>query len=189
MSNKFTSTFEYKLIYIFRINDELHSGLLKIGEATLHTDKNYDQFAPNCRELNQAAKVRINSYTSTAGIIYELLHTEIAVRSVTKNGKTKLMAFSDHDVHRVLLRSGIERHYFDTEHKQNEWFKVELSTAVSAIKAVKENRTSLTASEVEEGFTPIDFRPEQKKRYATRLRNSKRATKCFGTPKCDLERR
>lgn len=32
--SKFNSTFEYKLIYIFRINDKKHNGCLKIGDAT-----------------------------------------------------------------------------------------------------------------------------------------------------------
>ena len=33
--NSFEKTFEYKLIYVFRINDKAHEGLLKIGEATI----------------------------------------------------------------------------------------------------------------------------------------------------------
>ena len=78
-TNKFTSTFSYKLIYIFRINDEIHSGKLKIGEATVHTNKSLLELQPNSEELNEAAKNRINSYTSTAGIKYELLYTELAV--------------------------------------------------------------------------------------------------------------
>lgn len=44
--SKFNSTFEYKLIYIFRINDKKHNGCLKIGDATIHTDKNYSSFSP-----------------------------------------------------------------------------------------------------------------------------------------------
>jgi hypothetical protein len=31
---KFTSSLKLKLIYVFRINDAVHSGCLKIGEAT-----------------------------------------------------------------------------------------------------------------------------------------------------------
>ena len=76
---KFNSTFEYKVIYVFRINDGKHSGCLKIGDATIHTSKPYTDFAPSCHELNYAAKQRIDSYTSTAGVVYELLYTEIAV--------------------------------------------------------------------------------------------------------------
>ena len=58
--NSFEKTFEYKLIYVFRINDKAHAGLLKIGEATCSTDKNADEILPNCNLLNVAAKKRIN---------------------------------------------------------------------------------------------------------------------------------
>ena len=159
--NSFEKTFEYKLIYVFRINDKVHEGLLKIGEATCNTDKNPDEILPNCNVLNAAAKKRINQYTTTAGIVYDLLYTELARRNVIKNGKSKLEAFSDHDVHKVLERTGIKRHYFDTQNKANEWFKVDLETAKKAINAVKEGRSSLLSSEVSEGKSPIIFRPEQ----------------------------
>ena len=159
--NAFLTTFEYKLIYIFRINDEAHKGLLKIGEATFNTDKSHDDLVPNCNALNVAAKKRINQYTTTAGITYELLHTELAQHYVEKDGKTRLLAFNDHDVHKVLERSGIKRHYFDTQNKANEWFKVDLETAKKAIIAVKEGRASLNSSEVSKDRSPIIFRPEQ----------------------------
>lgn len=159
--NSFEKTFEYKLIYVFRINDKAHEGLLKIGEATCNTDKDPNEIAPNSNLLNTAAKKRINQYTTTAGIVYELLYTELAVCSVLRNGINSVVAFSDHDVHRVLERTGIKRHYFDTQNKANEWFKVDLETAKKAISAVKEGRASLLSSEVSEGRSPIIFRPEQ----------------------------
>lgn len=159
--NAFQSTFEYKLIYVFRINDEAHKGLLKIGEATCNTDKAPTDLIPNCHELNVAAKFRINQYTTTAGIAYDLLYTELAQKNVKIGDKAKTLAFRDHDVHDVLKRSGIKNHYFDTERKANEWFSVDLETAKKAISAVKENRTSLLSSEISEGRNPIIFRPEQ----------------------------
>ena len=154
--NKFMSTFEYKLIYIFRINDESHKGLLKIGEATVHTDKDKLELKPNCDELNKAAHNRISSYTSEAGIIYDLLYTELAVTNSNE-------LFNDKSVHRVLKRTGIKNFYFDTIKKQNEWFVVGLETAKNAIKAVKEGRNSLKESEVSSKPDPIEFRPEQEK--------------------------
>ena len=159
--NSFQSTFEYKLIYVFRINDEAHKGLLKIGEATCNTDKAPTDLIPNCHELNVAAKFRINQYTTTAGIAYDLLYTELAQKTVTSGDKVKTLAFRDHDVHDVLKRSGIKNHYFDTERKANEWFEADLETAKKAISAVKENRSSLLSSEISEGRNPIIFRPEQ----------------------------
>lgn len=157
----FETTFAYKLIYIFRINDDAHKNLLKIGEATCFTEEQPAKLLPNCNRLNVAAKNRINEYTQTAGIKYELLHTELAMRRVVKDGKSLIEAFRDHDVHQVLIRSGIKRHFFDTEHKANEWFGVDLETAKKAISAVKEGRSSLLSSEITESKSPIVFRPEQ----------------------------
>ena len=155
--NKFVNTFEYKLIYVFRINDEAHKGLLKIGDATVHLNNNVDvsELTPNCEILNESAKDRINSYTTTAGIEYELLHTELA-----KDNKNRV--FRDYNVHEVLIRSGYERHYFNTEKKQNEWFKVNLETVLNSIKVVKKGLKSLNNSEVSTTTDPIIFRPEQK---------------------------
>ena len=159
---EFENTFEYKLIYIFRINDTAHEGVLKIGEATIHTKKEYTQLSNNCTELNQAAKERINSYTNTAGIKYELLHTEIAVKRYEEDGEVYIKAFSDHDVHNVLSKSGIEcKKINNTTGK--EWFEIDLETAKNAIKAVKENRKALSASQITEDMNPIIFRPEQEK--------------------------
>lgn len=151
----FTATFAYKLIYIFRINDDSHKGLLKIGDTTVESSKSLDELVPNCHELNQAAKNRIDQYTSTAGILYELLHTEITLIENTHQ------VARDNKVHEVLTRSGIEKKYFDTHRKQNEWFKVDLETAKNAIKAVREGRKSLMGTEITQDQSPIQFRPEQ----------------------------
>lgn len=171
----FQSTFKYKLIYIFRINDKKHSGCLKIGDATVHTKKNYTQLVPNCSELNYAARKRIDEYTATAGIKYELLYTEIAVYKVDKpNHKkySKILAFRDYQVHNVLKRSGIKKKNFETN--ANEWFICNLTTAIDAIKAVKENKTALTSSKILSGKSPIIFRPEQ-------LKAIKDTINCFKT--------
>ena len=108
---KYTSTFEAKLIYIFRINDEKHKGCLKIGEATCDSP-DYLSLKPNSAELKKSAHERIKSYTQTAGIDYELLHTEITV-FVNKVFKS----FSDHEVRNVLYRSGLKKKIFDIKNK------------------------------------------------------------------------
>lgn len=151
----FTNTFAYKLIYIFSINDESHKGLLKIGDTTVESSKSLEELVPNCHELKQAAKNRIDQYTSTAGIRYNLLHTEIALIEGTNQ------AARDNKVHEVLTHSGIEKKYFETHRKQNEWFKVDLNTAKNAIKAVREGRKSLTETEITQDQSPVQFRPEQ----------------------------
>lgn len=155
---KLYSTFDYKLIYIFRINDKKHEGSLKIGDATVHTSKSMDELSPNCHELKYAANQRIGEYTSTAGIVYDLLYTELAVKT---NDKGEKKAFRDYDVHEVLKRSGIKNRFFDTNKTQNEWFETDLETAKKAIACVKEGRTSLNSNEISIDRNPIVFRPEQ----------------------------
>jgi hypothetical protein len=154
---KFTSSLKLKLIYVFRINDEAHRGCLKIGEAT-SDNENIWGLEPNSKTLNKAAKNRIDQYTQTAGIAYDLLYTELTIY----NDKSGLKSFSDHEVHHVLTRSGIKNKIFDSKNKANEWFLTDLETIKKAIAAVKEGKDSLHASEVSETQNPIVFRPEQK---------------------------
>lgn len=154
---KFTSALKLKLIYVFRINTESHLGCLKIGEATSDSD-NIWGLEPNSKALNKAAKKRINQYTSTAGIAYDLLYTEVTI--YTEKGIIK--SFNDKEVHNVLIRSGIKRKIFDTENKANEWFSTDLETVKEAITAVKNGKESLNASQISTGQNPIIFRPEQK---------------------------
>jgi hypothetical protein len=73
---KFTSSLKLKLVYVFRINSKTHDGCLKIGEAT-SDNENIWGLEPNSKVLNEAARKRINQYTQTAGILYDLLYTEV----------------------------------------------------------------------------------------------------------------
>ena len=68
--------FKLKLVYVFRINDEAHRGCLKVGDTYLSEDSSDPmQLVPNSKPLNKAARERIDQYTATAGIAYELLYT------------------------------------------------------------------------------------------------------------------
>lgn len=178
---EFDTTFSYKLIYIFRINDGQHNGLLKIGDTSI--DTNTTALKPNSNPLNEAAKRRIHSYTHTAGVSFELLHTELAIRTVNRNGKQKTECFRDHLVHQVLKRSGISNYYFDKENQRNEWFKTDLATAKHAIKAVKEGRLYLDPNEKSEDNSPIIFRPEQKKAIKDTLSQFKKGDRMLWNAK------
>jgi hypothetical protein len=153
---KFTSSLKLKLIYVFRINDQAHRGCLKVGEAT-SDNENIWGLEPNSKALSRAAKARIDQYTQTAGIAYDLLYTEVSFYAE----KGTIKAFSDAEVHNVLLRSGIKRKTFDTKNKANEWFETDLETVKKAIVAVKEGKDSLQASEITTTQNPVIFRPEQ----------------------------
>ena len=153
---EYFSNLKAKLIYVFRIPDAAHKDCVKIGEATFE-DGNIT-LPPNSNALNKAAKARIDQYTKTAGIHYELLHTEIAI--FVRNGK--LGSVNDKEVHDVLLRSGIKRKKFQHVNGANEWFVCDLDTAKKAITAVKEGRKALQGHEISVGQSPIVFRPEQR---------------------------
>lgn len=194
MNKYFEESFEYKVIYVFSINDEKHKNLLKIGDATIKTDNTIDKLPPNCKALNQAVKKRIDQYTKTAAITYQLLHTELALRTIkSKDGKVEIKAFRDHDVHRVLINSGFKKKEFD-ESKGREWFQLDLATAIKAIEAVKKCRTNLSHTDTINAFSPIIFRPEQEaaikqtlKQFKTGNRMLWNAKMRFGKTLCALE--
>ncbi len=182
MDNLFESSFEYKLIYIFEIQDDAHKGLLKIGDATIKTEDSIDSLSPNCKTLNQAAKNRIKQYTNTAGIKPVLLHTELAIRTVKgKDGKPELKAFRDHQVHRVLDNSHIQKK-MPQNTTGREWYKVDIETAKKAIEAVKKNQNNLSNVPAD-NFVPIVFRPEQIEAIEKTLKQFKDANRMLWNAK------
>ena len=151
----FESSLKPRLIYVFAIDDKQHEGSLKIGETTLGDDAGAASTAPNSEVLNQAAKARIDQYTRTAGISYELLHTELTF--YIRGGR--ICSFNDKQVHNVLERSGVKRREFKGA---TEWYSCNLETVKRAITAIKEGKDSLGVGEVTHTENPIILRPEQK---------------------------
>lgn len=172
---EYFSNLKAKLIYVFRIPDAAHNDCLKIGEATF--DDGNITLPPNSSALNKAAKNRIDQYTKTVGIDYDLLYTEIAIYS--RNGK--IYGFNDKEVHDVLLRSGIKRKEFSSG--ANEWFFCDLETAKRAIAAVKEGRKALHNSEISVGQSPIVFRPEQREAIDKTLKQFKKGNQMLWNAK------
>ena len=173
----FKNTFGYKIIYAFTVDDDIHRGLIKIGEATLNTTTSIDKLSPNCNELNMAAKKRIKSYTNTVGITPNLLYTELAV----KQSHDKLKAFRDHDVHRVLENSGIKKVQIG-DSTGREWYKVDKDTVIEAISAVKKNYFNLSNTKITE-YIPIIFRPEQKDAIELTIKQFKKNDKMLWNAK------
>ena len=152
----FETSLKSRLIYVFAIPDEWHKDCLKVGETTLEDDGGeFPQ--PNSEVLNKAARDRIDQYTKTAGIAYNLLHTEMTV--FFKSGT--ISSFNDKQVHSVLERSGVKKKTFDAVKGANEWFCCDLETVKKAIHAVKNGQNSLNPSDISHTQTPIVFRPEQ----------------------------
>lgn len=98
---------KYKVIYLMRIPYSSHQGLIKVGDTTI--DLPIPNLPPNSSKLKEAADKRIRQYTQTAGIDFDLLHTELAFYVDEEGAK----GFDDHAVHRVLERSGIKHKYFN----------------------------------------------------------------------------
>ena len=185
----FESSLRPKLIYVFRINDNAHHGALKIGEATAELGDGY--FTPNSKLLNNAARQRIDQYTKTASVRYELLYTE---GTMFTDAKGKVSSFNDKQVHSVLERSGIKKKDFGMKNQGTEWFVTDLQTVKNAIAAVKAGRMSLKGNEMSEEQTPIEFRPEQDEAIDRTLKRFKRGNQMlwnakmrFGKTLCALE--
>ena len=185
--------FKLKLVYVFRINDDAHRGCLKVGDTYLSEDAPDPlKLVPNSKPLNKAARERIDQYTATAGIAYELLYTEL--NFCLRGGY--IFSFNDGEVHSVLKRSGIKVKVFKTEGgtKSKEWFVTDLETVKRAIKAAKEGRCSLYANEITTGHSPIQFRDEQSdaidktiRRFRTNNQYLWNAKMRFGKTLCALE--
>ena len=182
----FEQIFQYKLIYIFRIDDDNHRGLLKIGDTNIKNEDNIENLLPNCKILNRAALKRIKEYTNTAGIKFELLHTELAVTNDHQ-------AFRDYDVHRVLQNSNVKKKSPEGSTGQ-EWFEVDLETAIRAVDAVKRGLNNLSGVHTSEKFTPIVFRPEQNEAINITIKTFKNSDRMlwnakmrFGKTLCALE--
>ena len=177
MTMEYFSDLKAKLIYVFRIPDNAHRDCVKIGEATFE-DGNLT-LPPNSSALNKAAKERIDQYTKTAGIAYDLLHAEIAVFS--RDGK--IGSINDKEVHDVLLRSGIRRKKFPHVSGANEWFVCDLETAKQAIAAAKAGKKALHTSQITEGQSPIIFRPEQREAIDKTLKRFKKGNQMLWNAK------
>ena len=163
-------SFHFRLIYVFTINDAKHRGCVKVGETSLGEDvDNPFGLLPSCKELNKAAKSRIDQYTKTVGLDddVQLLYTELTA----SYSKGKVTQFNDKQVHEILERSGIKKKKIGSA---TEWFECGLAEVKEAIKAAKEGRSSINLIDTEKKQQPIIFRPEQlqaiketKSRFAT----------------------
>ena len=162
----FGSAFKSKVIYVYAIDDEQHKDCLKIGDATVENSDTH-LVGTDKETLEAAAHKRIREQTRTAGIHYQLLYVESAIGTISGVP----YSFRDHQVHRVLDRSGIKRKEFDGA---AEWFCCDLETAKKAIAAVKNGKESLKTSDISHGQNPIIFRPEQREAIDKTLKRFKR---------------
>lgn len=184
----FTSALKSRVIYVFGIADELHRGCLKIGETTLREDIDYIP-KPGSEILNKAASDRIEEYTRTCGVSFQLLYTEMTM--FMSGGR--FGSFNDKQVHEILDRSGVARKVFKDVNAR-EWYCCDLETVKKAISAAKKGLSSLNPGDVTQGQTPILFRPEQMEAIDKTIRQFKKGNKMlwyakmrFGKTLCALQ--
>ncbi|GAA5819185.1 MAG: Eco57I restriction-modification methylase domain-containing [Methanobrevibacter sp. CfCl-M3] len=154
-----TPALQYKLIYVYTRPDAPEvEGQCKIGDATLELpiDKKRDDYSNS--EFNEllkdSANKRIHQQLATGAVKYKLEHYELAI---VEKGDSAGRTFRDHQVHKVLLRSGIKK----AKHSgAQEWFKCTVEQAKQAISCVKNDIPYFSSKEtkIEEG---IVFRKEQ----------------------------
>ena len=190
------ATYEYPVIYVYRINDAKHKDILKVGMTSIEAES-ADVLEADCETLRNKAKARINQQTGTASIDYDLLYTELAF--FEENGIK--YHFADYDVRKVLENSGYANACLTNNNGAvaNEWVKVnDVEIVKKAITAVKERRSSLDPNDFKkaEALSPIviKFREEQSKaindtlaRFAVGNKMLWNAKMRFGKTLCALE--
>lgn len=143
----------FKVIYVYSIPGvPSHKDCLKVGDATLHTNKEWDEVTQD--EVNQAARNRINDQTRTAEVKFELEHAELAVRPSRKY--EGIEGFRDYNIHNVLKNSGLSKAKILKDKNHGEWFKVTVDEVKEAIKAFKAHEVAINDDNL-----VITLRPEQ----------------------------
>lgn len=151
------STAERHIIYSANVDNsdgelQWYDGLQKVGETT--ATEGEEDWRPDSKYLRSEARRRIGQYLGTSGLPYFIGWVELAWRKDIKQW------FTDHDVHRVLEKSGYEPSKKLREAGAREWYKVDIEHVKKAIAAVKAGRESIDGPVVDTG--KIELRPEQK---------------------------
>ena len=190
------STYAYPVIYVYRIDDERHKDMLKVGMTSIEAES-ADLLDADCEVLRKKAIQRINQQTGTASIDYELLYAELAV---FKENDAQY-EFKDYDVREVLANSGYANAGLTNNNgaEAHEWVRVsDVDIVKKAIAAVKERRLSLSPNDFKKpeasSSVVIKFRDEQSKaiddtlaRFTTGSKMLWNAKMRFGKTLCALE--
>lgn len=179
-----------RILYVLKVNDHKHKGLLKIGEFFVNAE--IAQEYQDMEMLQDLVDEKLNRTNWAKDLDYEILLAMPTTYSTVKGTD----CFKARTIIDILSDSGYEPRYLKTEKdKIDLWMPVTLAQVNAAIKAAT-NGHSTIEGRPEPGIKPIDFRPEQRKaiedainRFSTKTGNKFlwNAKMRFGKTLCALE--
>ncbi len=179
-----------RILYVLKVNDHKHKGLLKIGEFFVNAEiaQEYQDMDMLCDLVEE----KLNQTNWAKDLDYEILLAMPTTYSTVKGTD----CFKARTIIDILSDSGYEPHYLKNEEKKIDlWMPVTPAQVNAAIKAATNGHRTIEGRP-EPGIKPIDFRPEQRKaiedainRFSTKtgkkfLWNAKMR---FGKTLCALE--
>lgn len=145
-----------RILYVLKVNDRKHNGLLKIGE--IFVDAALAQEYEELDMLKDLVEEKLGKTSWAQELDYEVILAESTTYS-SVDGEDCYKAKTIID---ILSDSGYAPHYLKSEEKKLDlWIPVKLSQVREAISAAKCGRKTIEGKP-QPGRKPIDFRPEQK---------------------------
>lgn len=179
-----------RILYVLKVNDHKHKGLLKIGEFFVNAEiaQEYQDMDMLCDLVEE----KLNQTNWAKDLDYEI----VLAMPTTYSTVESTDCFKARTIIDILSDSGYEPHYHKSEKdKIDLWMPVTPAQVNAAIQAATNGRRTIEGKP-EPGIKPIDFRPEQRKaiedainRFSTKTGNKFlwNAKMRFGKTLCALE--
>lgn len=146
-----------RILYVLKVNDHKHKGLLKIGEFFVNAE--IAQEYQDMEMLQDLVDEKLNRTNWAKDLDYEILLAMPTTYSTVKGTD----CFKARTIIDILSDSGYEPRYLKTEKdKIDLWMPVTLAQVNAAIQAATNGHRTIEGRP-EPGIKPIDFRPEQRK--------------------------
>lgn len=145
-----------RILYVLKVNDRKHNGLLKIGEIFVDA-----AVAQEYEELDMLKDLVVEKLGKTSWA-QELDYEVILAETTTYSSVEGEDCYKARTIIDILSDSGYAPHYLKSEEKKLDlWMPVKLSQVKEAISAAKSRRKTIEGKP-QPGRKPIEFRPEQK---------------------------
>lgn len=145
-----------RILYVLKVNDRKHNGLLKIGE--IFVDAAVAQEYEELDMLKDLVEEKLGKTSWAQELSYEVILAETTTYSSVEGED----CYKARTIIDILSDSGYTPHYLKSEEKKLDlWMPVKLSQVKEAISAAKCGRKTIEGKP-QPGRKPIDFRPEQK---------------------------